>query len=74
MSSYCRGQPGIGVKAGDYEGRSGMGKVGGSSGGQLGTTPVMSHFINLAGIDGPSARIIVSYSRSSLYPLRGSPS
>ena len=43
----------------DGRGRSGM---------AVGPTRVMSHDINLAGTEGPSARTIVLYSPSGPYP------
>ena len=51
-----------------------MGEDGGDGGGRPGTTRVMSHDINLAGTEGPSARSTVPYSPSGPYPPGRSPS
>ena len=49
-------------------------RTAGDGGGRPGTTRVMSHDINLAGAEGPSARTIVRYSPSGPYPPGRSPS
>ena len=49
-------------------------RTAGDGGGPPETTRVMSHDINLAGTEGPSARTIVPYSPSGPYPPGRSPS
>jgi len=55
-------------------GCAGAGQTAGDGGGLPGTTGLMSHDFNLAGIEGPSARTIVPYSLSCPYPPRRSQS
>lgn len=61
-------------RQGDNGGPPGIGEDGGNGGEWPGSTRAMSHNINLAGSEGPSAPTIVPYSPSSPYPPGHSPS
>ena len=59
---------------GKRTGSVGASRAAWDGGGLLGTTRVMSHDLNLAGTEGPSARTVVPYSPSGPYPPGHSPS